>query len=434
MIKTTITTAFLLLVSFSMYTQSNTEVYIFDIGENLELSNPVNISNNPGAYDNQPSFIDDNALLFSSTHDGQTDIKEVSFKTGTNRWVSYTLGGSEYSPLKIPETNAVSSIRLDKDGKQLLYAYSLENGQDKVLVEDLVIGYHTWYSKEHIVSFVLGEQSSLVVSDLKAKTNRTLQKNIGRSLHKIPNTDLVSYISKEKDQWEIRSIHPLTGETAFIINTPKAAEDMCWTPGGTILIGKDDQLFKYHPGKDEGWVKLENLSKYKMNGITRIAMSPNGKKLAVVVAEKENPFENSTIQMGVVVSDLQESLDFYKKIIGMEEVGEFSVPKEFGKDSGLTGGLPFDVKILKLEDHPGANQYKLMSFKKPKKKKTGHIQDDTGVQYITIFVKSVKPFIERCKRNNIPLLGKTPIKLADGRSFVLIQDPDGTFIELIGGE
>jgi len=46
----------------------------------------------------------------------------------------------------------------------------------------------------------------------------------------------------------------------------------------------------------------------------------------------------------------------------------------------------------------------------------------------------MKPFLKRIKEHNIKLIAETPTKLDDGRQFVLIQDPDGTFIELIGSE
>ena len=117
----------------------------------------------------------------------------------------------------------------------------------------------------------------------------------------------------------------------------------------------------------------------------------------------------------------------------MKETGGFSVNSEMGLKTGLTNGIAFDVKVLKLIDSPKATEWKLLSFKKeathPEQK---YIQDDTGMQYITIFVNDLQPFEERLRENNIPLLGETPTQLGDGRYFILVQDPDGVFIELIG--
>ena len=46
--------------------------------------------------------------------------------------------------------------------------------------------------------------------------------------------------------------------------------------------------------------------------------------------------------------------------------------------------------------------------------------------------KALKPVIERLKEKNVPFLGTTPTPLNENLHFVLVQDPDGIFIELIG--
>ena len=144
-------------------------------------------------------------------------------------------------------------------------------------------------------------------------------------------------------------------------------------------------------------------------------------------------FERGIIEFGVVVEDYDKSYDFYVNVLGMTQTGGFEVDEEFSKRSGLAGGAPFKVAILKLIDSDQATQWKIMSFdKKPTHPKPTYIQDDTGVQYVTIFVKSMKPFLERIKKHNVKLLGETPTALDENTQFVLIQDPDGTFIELIG--
>lgn len=151
------------------------------------------------------------------------------------------------------------------------------------------------------------------------------------------------------------------------------------------------------------------------------------------IVEDPGEFPMGSIQIGVICFDLQKSIDFYTEVIGMTKTGGFSVDEAFATKSGLTGGVPFDVTVLKLKDEPEAAEWKLMSFGKeathPPQK---YILDDIGMQYITIFVKSMKPFLERINEHNVTLLEETPTFLEDGRQFVLVQDPDGNFIELIG--
>jgi catechol 2,3-dioxygenase-like lactoylglutathione lyase family enzyme len=144
-------------------------------------------------------------------------------------------------------------------------------------------------------------------------------------------------------------------------------------------------------------------------------------------------FAKSGISVGVVVEDLNKSLDFYLNVIGMVKTGEFSVDADKAKELGLSNGDRFDVKVLKLENSENAPEWKLMSFgKKATHPKQSYVPDDTGIQYITIFVKSMKPILERIQKHGIKTLGKTPTMLDADRQFVAIQDPDGNFIELIG--
>lgn len=150
-----------------------------------------------------------------------------------------------------------------------------------------------------------------------------------------------------------------------------------------------------------------------------------------MVAQSE--FSSGLIGIGVVTRDIEKSLDFYLNVIGMIKVSEFDVDENFGRTSGLTDGLTFHVDVLKLQDSPDANQWKLMSFNKegshPMPK---YIHDDTGMQYITINVNSLDPFLKRIKKHDVKLLGETPVPLGEKDHFVLVQDPDGTIIELIG--
>lgn len=150
-------------------------------------------------------------------------------------------------------------------------------------------------------------------------------------------------------------------------------------------------------------------------------------------APSPEEFGNPTIQVGLVVSDLDKAVDFYTNIIGMTRTGGFNVPGEKAKELGLTDGRSVEVTVLKLEDSVNSNEWKMMSFgEKAAHPKQKYLHDDTGLQYITIFVKNIHPFIDRIQKNNIQILSGTPSTLEDGRGFILLQDPDGTFIELIG--
>ncbi|MGJ8593408.1 MAG: DUF6265 family protein [Aquaticitalea sp.] len=267
------------------FSQSNTEVFLFDLNTQngtIELSNFKNVSENEG-YDNQPSFMDNNTILYAGTRNGQTDIVQYNINIGSKKWISETEGG-EYSPLKIPNQEAVSAIRLDVDGTQLLYRYDLKSGTNRPLIDSLVVGYHHWFDPNILFTSVLeGNSLSLYINDIVKRRHLRLQQNIGRSLHTIPNSNSMSYISKENaSAWEIKSIDPITEETTTIIQTFPTIEDICWTPWGSIFMANNGILYQFHPGRDKNWTNAVVLSEYGITNITRLAISPDGTKLAVV--------------------------------------------------------------------------------------------------------------------------------------------------------
>ncbi len=277
----------LLLCTLGVFAQPSTEVYLFDLektNEGFTLTNPVNVSNNPG-YDNQPSFsADGNTLLYTSWQsDEQTDIILYNI-AGQNKTRFTQTDGSEYSPTMSANGDLISTIILEREGRQLLWSYDLKTAEPKVLVEELIIGYHCWYDENTLFSFVLGEPATLQKNDLKTGENSILDEKIGRSLHRIPGKKAISYISKATDEWKVMAYQPKSGKQKVIAETLPNAEDMAWTPDGTMIMGKDSKLY-FRKMKDKSWNTLTDLTQFDLTGITRVAVSPNGQKLAVVVNE-----------------------------------------------------------------------------------------------------------------------------------------------------
>jgi len=152
-------------------------------------------------------------------------------------------------------------------------------------------------------------------------------------------------------------------------------------------------------------------------------------------AQPENEFARSGIAVGVVVEDLQKSLDFYTKVIGMVQVREFSVDVEKARRMGLSDGQSFEIKVLKLINSEDASEWKIMSFsKKSDASNQSFIPEKNGFRYVTIFVKSMKPVLARINKFGVKTMGETPMMLDANRQFVSVRDPDGNFVELIGPE
>lgn len=140
-----------------------------------------------------------------------------------------------------------------------------------------------------------------------------------------------------------------------------------------------------------------------------------------------------TVDVGVVVDDLDASLRFYREVIGMEEKRTIDIDEDFGRRSGLTGGTPTEIRVLHLAEDEAATEWKLMTFEDlPDAPAESNVTDQQGMQYITLEVDRLGPYVERARAHDVELLGETPIPLGEDAHFLLLQAPEGTFVELIG--
>lgn len=276
-----------------MAAQEATEIYLFDLTEEdnkISISNPINISNHEG-YDNQPSFTEDGTgLLFSSFRDGQADISKYFIDENYRVWITDTKE-SEFSPLPVPgKKKYFTCVRLNEDETQFVYKYAFKNKPPELFIPDLKVGYYLWFDAKTLISFVIGDIETLQVSSFKHKIRYPIRSNIGRSIHKIPataglGTNLISFISLSHEAPEIYSIDPFTSTSEYIADALEGSRDLTWTAKGTMLMGKSNMIYQYRPGIDKEWIPITIESELEVDGISRIIISPDGSKLAVVVAE-----------------------------------------------------------------------------------------------------------------------------------------------------
>ncbi len=274
---------FLLLSTSIAVAQPNTEVYLFDLSNQIgvwQVTNPYNVSGQNKGYDNQPHFVNDIELMFTSTQNGQTDA--LLYKLESNELINLTKSiANEYSPTAMPDGKGFSCIY---DSMQHLVAYDFKSGMRTVLVDNLVVGYHAWLSKNELALFVLGDTMTLQRYQLNEKSSVVLDHNIGRSLLNIPNDHAFSYLDKKTTPFSIKRVDIESGKISHLQQTTGEGEDIAWTPDGFIIMGSGSKLYATKPnGK---WIEIANLSSFGLNGITRIAINPSGNKLAIVVEEQ----------------------------------------------------------------------------------------------------------------------------------------------------
>jgi len=286
-------TIILLLLSGSLFARQppGTEIFLFDLKvsqNNIILSNPQNITNRVG-YDNQPYFHPEKPIVYYSAADesGRTDIMVYNYKTGERKKLTDT-PEREYSPTVTPDGKFISYIIQRDNGAQDLGMYPIDGGEPVIIIDNLTVGYHAWITDDLLVLFVLGRPNTLRLYSVSDKKDLILAENIGRSLHRIPGTNDISFIDKQGAEWQIKRYNSKNGTIETVTPTLPNREDMAWTTDGKILMSDGKKLFFVNPGEHSSWREATLPKMIAPQGISRLAINTTLSKIAIVVDETKN--------------------------------------------------------------------------------------------------------------------------------------------------
>lgn len=274
----------------------DTEIHLAPLsreGGAITVGQPVNITNSPG-YDNQPSFTPDGgAVLFTSARGGaagETDIFRYDLATRQTSRVTET-PEREYSPTVTPDGRHISVVRVEADGTQRLWKFTLDGKQPSLVLPDVKpVGYHAWMGDDTLALFVLGEPATLQVASAASGKAETIVTGIGRSIQRMPDGG-VSFVRREaveggKPAFTIMKLtrKPAGGyEPAALVQPPAPGSDpdVAWTPDGTMLVASGGTLHAWRPGA-AGWRVVADLSALGLRGVSRLAVSQSGAWIALV--------------------------------------------------------------------------------------------------------------------------------------------------------
>ena len=282
-------------------TPPDTEIFLATLtttGGVTTIVRPVNISNSPG-YDNQPSFTPDGrGVLFTSIRGGsQTDIYRYTITSRDVTRVTNT-PESEYSPTVTPDRAHISVIRVEPDGTQRLWQFTMDGQQPQLVLTDIKpVGYHAWTDAQTLALFVLGQPATLQLADTRTGKAETLARNIGRSIQIVPLRGTVSFVEREQTgdagvTLHIRELDPKTRAITPLVDAPAGAReaDLAWAPDGLLLMAKDDALYGWRRSDAAGgWKRIADLGPLGLTGVSRIAVSPAGDRIAFVTQAPSAP-------------------------------------------------------------------------------------------------------------------------------------------------
>jgi hypothetical protein len=275
-----------------------TEVFLADLsnaGGKWTVGKPVNISNSPG-YDNQPFFTPDgSALLFTSARGPvesacgkpQTDIYRYDLKARAVTQVTET-PECEYSPTVTPG-GRISVIRVEADGTQRLWQFTAEGKNPSLVLTDVKpVGYHAWLDETTLALFVLGQPATLQVADTKTGKAEIVARNIGQSILRMPKGG-VSFVQQAGagaartlsiSRVALENSKPVT--TVLTTAVPGANQaHLAWSPDGTLFMAHAGSLHAWRTGASS-WEPVADLAALGLRGVTRLAISSSGDRIAIV--------------------------------------------------------------------------------------------------------------------------------------------------------
>ena len=278
-------TLFVLALGGTLAAQApGTDIYIAPLERSdgaLRVGTPVNLTARAG-YDNQPSFSPDGrSVYYSSAREGQTDIYRYDFASGRSVPVTAT-PESEYSPTVTPDGKHLSVIRVERDSTQRLWSFALDGSGPRLVLDSIKpVGYHVWLNADTVFVFVLGTPATLRRAELARGSAEIVAQDIGRTLLLIPGRRSVSYVQRDSSGGWIRSLDPATGAGENLARLPEGTEFYSWTRQGELLSSRGNELLRFST-ESKQWEPVARFSEPGLRRITRLAVSPQGDRIALV--------------------------------------------------------------------------------------------------------------------------------------------------------
>lgn len=262
----------------------STDVYLYQLSRSFLRRGPrlVNITNRAG-YDNQPAFIG-SAIYYTSIRDGQADI--YRFENAQHTRVTAT-PESEYSAALMPDGTSLAVVRVERDSTQRLWRFPLNGSAPSVVLRDVKpVGYFAWLDTATVAVFVLGTPNTLRIADTRSGAAQVVASDIGRSLQRVPGGRRASFVQREASRWVLKTVAPEpradgSWDIRTVATLPDSADYVVWKSENEVFTAAGSRILRLRPPRT-AWEQVVDLGPSGVHRITRLALHPNGRELALV--------------------------------------------------------------------------------------------------------------------------------------------------------
>jgi len=265
-----------------------TEIFLFDIdlaAEGDVLSKGQNVTNRPG-YDNQPYFTKDSESFLFSRDDGyQTDVYEYFLDGGKTVPVTQS-DNTEFSPTPTPDNKSLTFVSNRKNSIFLADRKNADKPEWALKASGITepVGYYSWNHKTGYILYWSQYGSNVTLTHASEPEYHYVSGDaVPSTPHIIPGTDNFSFVHRQgNSQVWIKEFNPETKAVRPLTPIVGHNANYAWAPDGSILMIEDAALHRWVPESESGWDEVSDLSEHGIESANRVAISPDGSKLAIV--------------------------------------------------------------------------------------------------------------------------------------------------------
>ncbi|MBV8518403.1 MAG: nuclear transport factor 2 family protein [Acidobacteria bacterium] len=271
----------------------DTEVWVGTLDQHdggFAVANLENVSKHAG-YDNQPAFFPDGATLVYTSE--VADVAETGL--GLNA-VLYELRTHTATPL--PDAKGFSPTPTS-DGKQLMllrlggvFLHDRATGKEIApLTDTKTAGYYNRIDDKTWVLFLNEETRGIALYDPKTKALTKVATGAVTAPYRVMGKRAVTFAAEEPfpapehvdSKLVLRQLDLKTKQVTTLATIPFATGGHhVWIAPDKLLMASGNTIYAWSPAHPDAWNVVHRFDEPDLQGITRLAISPAGDRIALV--------------------------------------------------------------------------------------------------------------------------------------------------------
>ncbi|HVR39433.1 MAG TPA: nuclear transport factor 2 family protein, partial [Thermoanaerobaculia bacterium] len=167
-----------------------------------------------------------------------------------------------------------------------VWLHDLQGKQLQPLTDTSEAGYYARFDERTWVLFMNDKQRRIVIYDAKTKALDTMAVNASTAPYRIPGaTRAVTFVGEGKTLQRLDVKKPRV--TTLTTIPFKTGGHHVWTSRGTILMASGNTIYEWSPAQPNDWKPVWKSEHPDLQGITRIALSPNADRIALVSTPRD---------------------------------------------------------------------------------------------------------------------------------------------------